>query len=76
MRNIWRDLHFGFRLLLRKPGFTIAALLALAIGVGANTAIYSMFYAQIVADFPYPHPEQFVVRWPESQSAHGSNQKP
>lgn len=63
MRNIWRDLGFGFRLLLRKPGFTFAALLALAIGIGANTAIYSIFYAQIVADFPYPHPEQLVVLW-------------
>lgn len=63
MRNIWRDLEFGFRLLLRKPGFTLAALLALAIGVGANTAIYSIFYAQIIADFPYPHPEQLVVLW-------------
>jgi len=63
MRNIWRDLAFGFRLLLRKPGFTFAALLVLAIGVGANTAIYSIFYAQIVADFPYPHPEQLVVLW-------------
>src|SRR5215469_1992 len=63
MRNIWRDLCFGFRLLLRKPGFTFAALLALAIGIGANTAIYSIFYAQIVAEFPYPHPEQLVVLW-------------
>jgi putative ABC transport system permease protein len=63
MRNIWRDLRFGCRLLLRKPGFTLAALLALAIGIGANTAIYSIFYAQIVADFPYPHPEQLVVLW-------------
>ena len=64
MRNISRDLRFGFRLLLRKPGFTFAALFALAIGIGANTAIYSIFYAQIIADFPYPHPEQLVVLWP------------
>lgn len=63
MKNIWRDLRFGFRLLHRKPGFTFAAVLALAIGIGANTAIYSIFYAQIVADFPYPHPEQLVVLW-------------
>jgi len=63
MSRLLQDLRFGFRLLLRKPGFTFAALLALAIGVGANTAIYSIFYAQIVADFPYPHPEQLVVLW-------------
>jgi len=63
MSRLLQDLRFGFRLLLRKPGFTFAALLALAIGVGANTAIYSIFYAQILADFPYPHPEQLVVLW-------------
>jgi len=63
MNALLQGFRFGFRLLLRKPGFTFAALLALAIGIGANTAIYSIFYAQIVADFPYPHPEQLVVLW-------------
>src|SRR5215472_9142355 len=63
MNGLLQDLRFGCRLLLSNPGFTFAALLALAIGIGANTAIYSIFYAQIVADFPYPHPEQLVVLW-------------
>jgi putative ABC transport system permease protein len=63
MNGLLQDLRFGIRLLLRNPGFTFAALLALGIGIGANTAIYSIFYAQIVADFPYPHPEQLVVLW-------------
>jgi putative ABC transport system permease protein len=63
MAGLLHDLRFGFRLLLRSPKFTFAALLALVIGIGANTAVYSIFYAQIVADFPYPHPEQLVVLW-------------
>ncbi len=73
MKNLWRDFRFGLRLLGRNPGFTIVAVLALAIGIGANTAIYSIFYATIIADFPYPHPEQLVVLW--SKSA-GRNRNP
>ncbi|MFI5071532.1 MAG: ABC transporter permease, partial [Terriglobales bacterium] len=66
MKNLWRDFRFGLRLLGRNPGFTIVAVLALALGIGANTAIYSIFYATIIADFPYPHPEQLVVLWSKS----------
>jgi len=50
MKNVLRDLRFGVRLLLKKPGFTFTVLLALSIGIGANTAIYSIFYATIVAE--------------------------
>ena len=63
MKNFLHDFRFGLRLLLKKPGFTLAALLALALGIGANTAIYSIFYATLIADFPYPHSEQLVVVW-------------
>jgi putative ABC transport system permease protein len=66
MKNLWRDFRFGLRLLARNPGFTIVAVLALALGIGANTAIYSIFYATIIADFPYPHSEQLVVVWSKS----------
>ena len=66
MKNFWRDFRFGFRLLARKPGFTLVALLALAIGIGANTAIYSIFYATLIADFPYSNSEQLVVVWSQS----------
>jgi putative ABC transport system permease protein len=63
MSNLWRDFRFGFRLLGKNPGFTFVAMLALALGIGANTAIYSIFYATFIADFPYPHSEQLVVVW-------------
>lgn len=66
MKNLWRDFRFGLRLLKKSPGFTIVAVLALALGIGANTAIYSVFYATIIANFPYPHSEQLVVLWSKS----------
>lgn len=67
MKTLWHDFRFGLRLLLKRPGFACAALLALAIGIGANTAIYSIFYATLIADFPYPHSEQLVVLWSKSK---------
>jgi putative ABC transport system permease protein len=63
MKNLWRDFGYGLRLLRKNPGFTLVAVLALALGIGANTAIYSIFYATLIADFPYPHSEQLVVVW-------------
>jgi len=66
MKNLWRDFGFGLRLLKKNSGFTSVAVLALALGIGANTAIYSIFYATLIADFPYPHSEQLVVVWSRS----------
>ena len=63
MPNVLRDTRFGFRLLRKKPGFAAVAILALALGIGANTAIFSIFYATLIAPFPYPHPNQLVVVW-------------
>jgi putative ABC transport system permease protein len=63
MANFLRDTRFGFRLLRKNPGFAMVAILALALGIGANTAIFSIFYATLLAPFPYPQPEQLVVVW-------------
>jgi putative ABC transport system permease protein len=61
--NFLRDTRFGFRLLRKNPGFATVAILALALGIGANTAIFSIFYATLLAPFPYPQPDQLVVLW-------------
>src|SRR6204780_2410190 len=63
MANFLRDTRFGFRLLRKNPGFATVAILALALGIGANTAIFSIFYATLLAPFPYPQPDQLVVVW-------------
>ncbi|HTS12320.1 MAG TPA: ABC transporter permease [Candidatus Limnocylindrales bacterium] len=67
MSTLWRDLQFGFRLLLKNPGFASVAVLALALGIGANTAIFSVVYATLLAPLPYPHPEQLMMVWSKIQ---------
>jgi putative ABC transport system permease protein len=67
MTNLWRDIRFGFRLLIKNPGFTAIAILALALGIGANTAIYSMVYATLLAPLPYHDPDQLVMVWSKIQ---------
>ena len=56
MRNLWRHLQFGIRLFRKNPGFTAAAVIALALAIGANTAIFSVVYATLLAPLPYRQP--------------------
>jgi hypothetical protein len=63
MRYRWRDLQFGLRLLWKSPGFTTVAVLAPALGIGANTAIFSVVYATLRAPLPYDHPDRIVMVW-------------
>jgi putative ABC transport system permease protein len=67
MSNLSRDLRFGFRLLIKNPGFASVAVLALSLGIAANTAIFSVVYATLLAPLPYPHPEQLVMIWSKIQ---------
>jgi putative ABC transport system permease protein len=67
MSNLPRDIKFGFRLLLKNPGFASVAVLALALGIAANTAIFSIIYTTLLAPLPYPHGEQLVMVWSKVQ---------
>ncbi len=59
--ELWRDAAIGFRLLRRNPGFAAVAILTLAIGIGANTAIYSVLDAVLLRPLPYPEPDRLVL---------------
>src|SRR5437870_12396578 len=57
---LWNDIRYALRLMQRSPGFTAVAVLSLALGMGANTAIYSLFYTVMLRRLPVAHPEQLV----------------
>src|SRR5260221_5510648 len=63
MTTLGRNIRFGFRILRKDLGFTIVALLALTLGIGANTAIFSVVYGALIAPMPYPNPDQLVMVW-------------
>src|ERR1041384_6636211 len=63
MGNLLQDLHYGFRLLWKTLGFTIAAVVSLALGIGANTAIFSVVNTILLKSLPYKDPERIVLVW-------------
>jgi len=66
METFWQDLRFGFRQLLDKPGFTAIAIMSLALGIGANTAIFSLVDAVLLRPLPFHDPDRLVVVWEDA----------
>src|SRR5256885_3677378 len=66
METIFQDIRYGLRSLLKKPGFTLTAVIALALGIGANTAIFSVINGVLLRSLSYPNPERIVMLWEKS----------
>src|SRR6266498_4096469 len=70
MESLWQDVRYGLRMLLKTPGVSIVATIALALGIGANTAIFSVVNAVLLRPLPFPNSERLMNLW-ETDSQRG-----
>lgn len=63
MLNLWQDLRYGVRTLTKQPGFALLAVFTLSLGIGANSAIFSVIQGVLLKPLAFPHSEQVVKLW-------------
>ena len=68
MQTLLQDLRYSLRQLIKSPGFTLTALVSLALGIGATTAVFSVIYAALVDPYPYPNADRIVRLTLESKA--------
>src|SRR5262245_54264501 len=72
LEELWQDLRYGARMLLKNPGFSAVAVVTLALGIGANSAIFSVIDALLLRQMPYRDPDKLVQVW-ETDAKRGDN---